>query len=203
MKKLKPFLGFELNYDENGNVEVNNLKNYPQETKNCQEFFERLELIKIDESKITFPTKLKKWSVTINPHTEGTIMEYFNIQGIKKVVEENKSKLIDKITFIKPSIIYPKKAKYPNLIIHFYQVVDEGGENIFDDFDLVDYSQIFYENVNQFTKKRIANLDKLVNTKELFQIPYLPIELVTFDDMGNIRDFTNHILAENLKKRLF
>ena len=46
------------------------------------------EIKKIDESKITFPIQLKEWVVTISPTDKDTIMEYFKIDGIKKVVEE-------------------------------------------------------------------------------------------------------------------
>jgi hypothetical protein len=195
MKKLKPIFGFNVNYDENGNIEVNDVCNYPSERKNCLEFYNRIELLKIDESKITFPLMIKDWVVTINPTDKETIMEYFKIGGIKQVVEEQKSKLIGKTTFIKPEIHYPKKAKYPNLIIHFYQLVNEGGVLIYDEYDMIDYCQIVYENTKQFTKKRIAKLEKYVNTAELFQMPFLPMEMVRFDENGNIKDFEQHLLA--------
>ena len=192
MKKLKPIFGFNVNYDDEGHIEVDVSCSYPQEKKNCQEFYNRMELLKIDESKITFPLMIKDWVVTINPTNKETIMKYFKIEGIKKVVEEHKSKLIGKTTFIKPEIHYPKKAKYPNLIIHFYQLVDEGGVEIYDEYDLIDYCQIFYDNTLQFTEKRIADLEKLVNTEELIRMPFLPIELVRFDEFGNVMDFEQH-----------
>ena len=191
MKKLKPIFGFRVNYDDGGNIEVDVSCGFPQEKKNCQEFYNRMELLKIDESKITFPIMIKDWVITINPNDKETIMEYFKIEGIKKVVEEQKSKLIGKTTFIKPEIYYPKKAKYPNLTIHFYQL-DEGGVEIYDDYDLIDYCQIFYENIHQFTKKRIEDLERYVNSEELIRMPFLPIELVRFDEFGNIMDFEQH-----------
>lgn len=194
MKKLKPIFGFDVNYDENGNIEVNDVCNYPSERKNCLEFFNRMELLKIDESKITFPLMIKDWVVTINPTDNETIIEYFKIGGIKKVVEEQKSKLIGKTTFIKPEIYYPPKTKYPNLHIHFYQLVGEGGVLIYDEYDLIDYCKIHY-NTKQFTKKRVADLEKLVNVAELQQMPFLPMEMVRFDEMGNIKDFEQHLLA--------
>ena len=192
MKKLKPIFGFRVNYDDGGNIEVDVSCGFPQEKKNCQEFYNRMELLKIDESKVTFPLMIKDWVVTINPTDKETIMEYFKIEGIKKVVEEQKSKLIGKKTFIKPEINYAKKVKYPNLIIHFYQLVDEGGVEIYDEYDLINHCQIFYDNTLQFTDKRIADLEKYVNTEELIRMPFLPIELVRFDEFGNIMDFEQH-----------
>ena len=192
MKKLKPLFGFDVNYDEEGNIEVDISCGFPQEKKNCQEFYDRMELLKIDESKITFPMMIKNWVFTINPINKETIMEYYKIGGIKKVVEEHKSKLIGKTTFIKPEIHYPKKAKYPNLIIHFYQLVNENGVLIDNSDEMIEYCQIYYDNTNQFTKKRISDLEKYVNTEELLRIPFLPIELVRFDEFGNITDFIQH-----------
>ena len=202
MKKLESYLGFDINLDNEGNVIINDMCEYPQLSKNCQTFHNKLELIKIDESKITFPTQLKKWDVTISVTDKESIMEYFKIDGIKKVVEENKSKLIGNFTFIKVEIFFPKKSKYPKLAVHFYQVVEEGGVVIYDEYDMVDFCQIYY-NTKQFTDKRIADLEKYVNTQELFQIPFLPIELVRFDVDNNITPFLNHELAKNISELPF
>jgi hypothetical protein len=202
MKKLESYLGFDINLDDEGNVVINDMCEYPQLSKNCQTFYRKLELIKIDKSKITFPTKLKEWVVTISANDKKTIMEYFKIDGIKKVVEENKSKLIGKLTFVKAELYFPKKSKYPKLAVHFYQVMDEGGVEIYDEYEMLEFCKIFYENTKQFTKKRIADLEKYVNTQELFQIPFLPIELVRFEN-GNLKDFENHLLAKSASELPF
>ena len=191
MRNLEPLFGFNVNYDENGNIEINDVKQFPQESKNSQKLYDRLELLKIEESGVKFPLMLKKWTVTISPNNKETIINYFRISGIKKVVEENKPKLVGKTTFVKGAIQFEKKCKYPNLNIYFFQVVDEGGEEIIDAYDMIDYSVINYV-PKQFTKKRIDDLEKLVNTEELLRISYLPIELIRFDDFGNIKDFKLH-----------
>jgi len=195
MIDLQPLFGFDVNRDENGNIGIDIPCSFPQDNKNCQIFFDKLELIKIDESKIAFPLMLKDWLVTITPDNKETIKKYFEIDGIKRVVEEHKAKLVGKTTFIKPEIYYPRKSKYPNLIIHFYQLVNDGGVLIDDAYDMVEYCKIFYYDTKQFTKKRIADLEKYVNTQELFQIPFLPLEIVRFDKIGNLMDFEQHKLA--------
>lgn len=203
MKKLESYLGFDINLDDEGNVVINDFCSYPAMSKNCRIFYRKLELIKIDESKLTFPIRLKAWVVTISPTDKQTIQEYFRIDGIKKVVDENKSKLIDKVTFIKGQIYYPKKCKYPKLDVHFYQVVDEGGTLIENASQMVDFCEIYYDNTKQFTPKRISDLEKLVNTKELFQIPCLPIELVRFNIDKDITQFLNHELAKSVSELPF
>jgi hypothetical protein len=80
--------------------------------------------------------------------------------------------------------------------------VEEGGVVIYDEYDMVDFCQIYY-NTKQFTDKRIADLEKYVNTQELFQIPFLPIELVRFDMDNNITPFLNHELAKNISELPF
>ena len=203
MKKLESIFGFDVNLDDEGNVVINDMCEYPQLSINCQTFYNNLEQLKIDESKITFPTQLKEWVVTISPTDKETITEYFKIDGIKKVVEENKSKLIDKITLVKGEIYYPKKSKYPKLAVHFYQVVNEGGVLIDDTYDMIEFCQIYYDNTKQFTQKRIADLEKFVNTQELFQIPCLPIELVRFNIDKDITQFLNHELSKSASELPF
>ncbi len=203
MKKLESIFGFDVNLDDEGNVVINDMCNYPQINQQCFSFFQQLELIKIDESKITFPIQLKEFIVTISATDPETIKEYFKIDGIKKVVEEQKSKLVGKTTFIKPEIYFPKKSKFPKLAVHFYQVVDEDGVLIDDAYDMVEFCQIYYDNTNQFTKKRIADLEKFVNTQELFQIPCLPIEMVRFYETGGIKNFENHILSKSVSELPF
>lgn len=195
MKQLEPLFGFPLEYDENGNILISNVCAYPQESRECQKFYRYLQLLKIMDSGITFPLRMVHFTVTVNPIDEHTIKEYFNIMGIKKVVEENKSKLIGKTTFIKPQVDYNKKTKYPNLQVHFFQVVDEGGEELFEDFDFLEFTNIHYQNTKQFTKKRVADLEKLVNPEELFQMSFLPLEMVRFDESNNVLDFEFHLLA--------
>ena len=191
MKKLKPILGFECSIDKQKLVSVEVNCDYPQQKTNCLSFYKKLEELKITESNITFPIRLKTSVITINPTDKFTIMNYFKINGIKKIVEENKSNLVGKTTFIKPEIQYPPKAKYPNLHIHFYQVSEVDGMEVLDIEDMFESCFIHY-NTKQFTDKRISDLEKYVNTEELIRIPFLPIELVRFDEFGNIMDFEQH-----------
>lgn len=181
MKKLKPLFGFECESDEQGLVSIDVDCEFPQDRVNCEILYKRLEELKIIESKIEFPLRLKHWVVTINPTDKFTLMNYFRIEGIKKIVEENKSKLIGKTTFVKPEVQYKKKAKYPNLHIHFYQVSDDNGIEILDIQDMLETCFIYYENTKQFTKKRLSDLEEFVNPLELQVMTFFPMELVEFD----------------------
>jgi hypothetical protein len=191
MKKLKPLFGFECESDEQGLVSIDVDCEFPQDRVNCEILYKRLEELKIIESKIEFPLRLKHFIVTINPTDKFTIMNYFRIEGIKKIVEENKSKLMGKTTFVKPEVQYNKKAKYPNLHIHFYQVSEDEGMQIFDIEDMIESCFIYYENNKQFTKKRLSDLEEFVNPLELQVMTFFPMELVEFDiENGNeILDF--------------
>jgi hypothetical protein len=180
MKKLKPLLGFGCKADGQGLVSIDVDCQFPQERDNCKMLYNRLEELKIIDSMIEFPLRLKHWVVTVNPD-KFTLMNYFRIDGIKKIVEENKSKLIGKMTFVKPEVQYNKKAKYPNLHIHFFQVTDEEGIEIIDIQDMLETCFIYYENTKQFTKKRLSDLEEFVNPLELQVMTFFPMELVEFD----------------------
>jgi hypothetical protein len=191
MKKLDPLFGFECETNERGLISINVECEFPQERNNCEMLYKRFEELMIIDSQVEFPLRLKHWIVTINPTDKFTIMNYFRIEGIKKIVEENKSKLMGKATFVKPEVQYNKKAKYPNLHIHFYQVSEDEGIEIKDLYDMVDSCFIFYENTKQFTKKRLSDLEEFVNPLELQVMSFFPMELVMFDieNENEILDF--------------
>jgi hypothetical protein len=192
MKKLKTLFGFECETFEDGLVSINVDCKFPQEKSNCEILYKKFEGLMIIDSKIKFPLRLKHWIVTINPTDKFTIMNYFRIDGIKKIVEENKSTLLGKKTFVKPEVQYSKKSKYPNLHIHFYQVSDDEGMEIMDIEDMIEFCFIYYENTKQFTKKRLADLETYVNPSELQVMTFFPMELVRFNGI-KILDFPHHI----------
>ena len=196
MKKLKPLFGFECRLDDDGLVEVDIECEFPADTKNCLKFFKKLEEQKIIDSKIDFPIKLIHFIISIKATDKFTIMNYFSIDGLKKIVEEHKSKLIGKTTFVKPEVQYQKKGKYPNLHLHFYQASDDEGMMVFDIDDMIESCFIHYDNTKQFTAKRLADLEPYVNPLELQIMSFLPMELVKFDDEGEIEDFQQHLLAK-------
>jgi hypothetical protein len=181
MKKLKPLLGFGCKADGEGLVSIDVDCQFPQERDNCKMLYKRLEELKIIDSMIEFPLRLISWTITVNPTDKFTLMNYFRIDGIKKIVEENKSKLIGKTTFIKPEVQYKKKGKYPNLHIHFFQLSEDDGIEILDIQEMQETCFIYYENTKQFTKKRLSDLEEFVNPLELQVMTFFPMELVEFD----------------------
>jgi hypothetical protein len=195
MKKLDPLFGFECETNERGLISIEVDCQFPQERNNCEILYKRFEELMIIDSQVEFPLRLKHWMVTINPTDKFTIMNYFRIEGIKKIVEENKSKLIGKTTFVKPEVQYNKKAKYPNLHIHFYQVSEDEGIEMINIYDMVESCFIYYENTKQFTKKRLSDLEEFVNPLELQVMSFFPMELVMFDieNENEILDFPQQI----------
>jgi len=195
MKKLDPLFGFECETNERGLISIEVDCQFPQERNNCEILYKRFEELMIIDSQVEFPLRLKHWMVTINPTDKFTIMNYFRIEGIKKIVEENKSKLIGKTTFVKPEVQYNKKAKYPNLHIHFYQVSEDEGIEMINIYDMVESCFIYYENTKQFTKKRLSDLEEFINPLELQVMSFFPMELVMFDieNENEILDFPQQI----------
>jgi hypothetical protein len=200
MKKLKTILGLEYKRLDDGFYQIEVNYDFPQQSKSTQLFYNCLEEYNIIESGIQFPIRLIHWIDTINPLNKETIMNYYNIRGIKKIVEENKSKLIDKKTFIKPEVSFGKKKKYPNLHVHFYQLSEDKGTLINNINEMINFCSIQYENTKQFTSKRISDLEIYVNTLEIRQMTFLPMEEVKFDNNGQIIDFQHHLrVLEGIK----
>jgi hypothetical protein len=192
MEKLQSLLGFECEKTDDGLVSIDVNCAFPQEKKNCLLLYNRLEELMIIDSKIEFPLRLKHWVETKKVTDQYTLMNYFRISGIKKIVEENKSKLIGKTTFVKPEVQYSKKGKYPNLHIHFYQVAEDEGMRIMDIEDLIESCHIHYDSTKQFTKKRLSDLEPYINPVELQVMTFFPMELVQFDG-DEILDFPHQM----------
>ena len=197
MKKVQTILGLKYKRLDDGFYAIEVDYDFPQQSKSTLLFYNCLEQSNINESEIKFPIRLIKWVDTINPINKETIMNYYNIKGIKKIVDKNKSKLIGKTTFIKPEVQYPKKAKYPNLHVHFYQVSEDKGTLINNINEMIQFCSINYENTKQFTSKRISDLEIYVNTLEIRQMTFLPMEEVKFDNNGQIIDFQHHLRVLN------
>ena len=89
MEKLQTLFGFECEANERGLISINVDCEFPQERNNCEMLYKRFEELMIIDSQVEFPLRLKHWTVTINPTDKFTIMNYFRIEGIKKIVEEN------------------------------------------------------------------------------------------------------------------
>jgi hypothetical protein len=189
MKKLPPLFGFKCETNERGLISIDVNCEYPQQKDNCLLLYNKFQELIIIDSKISFPFRLKHFSVTINPTDKFTIMNYFKIDGVKKIVEENKNELVGRRTFVKPQVIYNKKTKFPNLLIHFYQLSEDEEMEIIDNMqDMIDWCALKYENTKQFTKKRLSDLEKYVNPLELQVMSFFPMELVVFDG-DEILDF--------------
>jgi hypothetical protein len=200
MKDSKTIFGLKYNKLDDGFYAVEVNYDFPQQSEGTLKFYNGLEEHNIKESGIQFPIRLIHWVDTINPVNKETIMDYYDIRGIKKIVEENKSKLIGKTTFIKPEVSFEKKKKYPNLHVHFYQISEDRGTLINNVNEMIQFCSIHYENTKQFTSKRISDLEKYVNTLEIHQMTFLPMEVVKFDNNGQIIDFQHHLrVLEGIK----
>jgi hypothetical protein len=70
----------------------------------------------------------------------------------------------------------------------------DDGIEILDENEMTAKCMIHYENTKQFTAKRIADLEPIVNPLELQCMSFFPMELVEFDEenRNKIKDFYQH-----------
>lgn len=198
MIELHDIYGFSVNKnEEDGSIEIDNNCEYPQQSEDCENLYQSIEWVIIEEEKLNFPLNLKEWKVTLEP-TEENIIQYYSLEGIILYLQQFKTKLIDTTTFFKLEVFYPQNKSLPNLILHFYEVNYEDTLDIIDNYGFSDRCFIKY-NINQLTPDRIVNLEKNnINYKWIRHIPLFPIEVIKFED-GNILNF-NH---QELNKSLF
>lgn len=196
MKTLPTLFGFEAyRNEEDCTIEIDNNCIFPQISDECRKLYQAIERMLIAEEQLKYPLKIDEWNTIIEP-TKENIEKYYSLEGFKLFVEENKDKFIDTVTFYKPEIEYANEEDdLPNIIFHFYKVSYEDELNILTTFDFSDYCFISYKDTNQFTDSRI---EKLVNSginEILIQyIPMFPIEIIKFNENGNIINFRHQEL---------
>lgn len=149
----------------------------------------------IAEEELNYPLKIEEWNLIIEPTNEN-ILKYYSLDGFKLFIDENKDKFIDTITFYKPEVMYVNdEDDLPYIIFHFYKVSYEGELNILTTFDFSDNCLISYKFTNQFNARRIEKLiDSGINEILIQYIPMFPVEIIKFNDNGDIINFRHQEL---------
>jgi hypothetical protein len=198
MIKLDDIYGFPVfNNDKDGTIEIDSNCEYPQQSEECENLYQSIEYVFIEEQKLNFPLNINEWKAIIEP-TEENIKQYYSTEGIILYMQQFKTRLIDRTTFFKLEIHYSQDKSLPNLILHFYEVNYKDTLNISNPYDFSDRCFIKY-NIDQLTPDRIINLGKNnINYEWIRHIPLFPVEVIKFEN-GNIKKF-NH---QELNKSLF
>jgi hypothetical protein len=192
MEDLEEIYGFPV-FQEKENMVIDTNCNYPQQSSACKRLFVALESIKLEDENIIFPLKVKRWSVIIDP-TEENIIQYFSMRGIMRYIEQYHSRLKDTITFFKPEVYFPSKYSLPVLTLHFYELNYEGRLNISNAYQLSNLCMIDVRDI-KITPYRLYELEKYNIDVDWFKhLPFLPMELIKFDETGNIMEFQHQKL---------
>lgn len=197
MLKLEDIYGFPVSKnEEDGTIEIDSNCFYPCQSEDCENLYQSIEWVFIEELELNFPLNLQEWKVTIEP-TEENIKKYYSPKGIILYLQQFKTKLLDTTTFFKLEVFYPQNKSLPHLILHFYEVNYEDTLDISDNYDFSDRCLVKY-NTNQLTPDRITNLgDNNINYKWILNIPLFPIQVIKFED-GNIQNFKHQELNKSL-----
>lgn len=195
MKKYDDLYGFPVKKNEvEGIIEIDSNCNYPSQSIECKDLFQGIERLFINEEKLKYPLNINESKVVLKP-TKENIENYFSIEGIKRYLEEIKSRLIGTITFYKPEVHFGKNKLLPSLILHFYQVNYNGKLNINNSYEFSNKCFINYNDKEQLSPDRVSNLDNhKINSEWIRHIPLYPIELIKFDSQNNIISFRHQEL---------
>lgn len=197
MIKLEDIYGFPVSKNkENGTIVIESNCEYPQQSEDCENLYQSIECIFIEEQNLNFPLNIKEWKAIIEP-TEENIKQYYSPEGIILYMQQFKTRLIDKTTFFKLEVHYSQDKSLPNLILHFYEANYKGNLNISNTYDFSDKCFVKY-NTDQLTSNRIINLGKNnINYKWIRHIPLFPIEVIKFDEDKNIKKFNHQELNKS------
>jgi hypothetical protein len=196
MIKLEDIYGFPVNKNKkDGTIEIESNCEYPCQSEECENLYQSIACVFIEEQNLIFPLKIKEWKAIIEP-TEENIRQYYSPAGIILYMQQLKKRLLDTTTFSKLEVNYSKDKSLPNLILHFYEVNYKDTLNVLNTYDFSDRCYVKY-NTEQLTPDRIINLsDNNINYKWIRHIPLFPIEVIKFED-GNIKKFSHQELNKS------
>ena len=196
MKTIPSLFGFKATKNEEDcTISIDNNCTFPQISDECKLLYQAIERMLIAEEELNYPLKIEEWNLIIEPTNEN-IEKYYSLDGFKLFIDENKDKFIETITFYKPEIVYVNdEDDLPYIIFHFYKVSYEGELNILTTFDFSDNCFISYKFTNQFNARRIEKLiDSGINEILIQYIPMFPVEIIKFNEYGDIKDFRHQEL---------
>ena len=197
MIKLEDIYGFPVcKNKEDGTIVIDSNCEYPQQSEDCENLYQSIECIFIEEQNLNFPLNIKEWKAIIEP-TEENIKQYYSPEGIILYMQQFKTQLIDTTTFFKLEVHYSQDKSLPNLILHFYEVNYKDNLKVVNTYDFSDRCFIKY-NIEQLTPDRIINLGKNnINYEWIRHIPLFPVEVIKFDVDKNIKKFSHQELNKS------
>ena len=115
MIKLKDIYGFPVSKnEEDGTIVIDSNCEYPQESEDCENLYQAIECIFIEEQNLNFPLNIKEWRAIIEP-TEENIKQYYSPEGIILYMQQFKTQLIDTTTFFKLEVHYSQDKSFQTL----------------------------------------------------------------------------------------
>jgi hypothetical protein len=167
---------------------IKDFPNLPSTDKNLDYLFILMSLqsMILNDEKIFFPTKFDIWFLDIIPNKKNLSEHNFSIDGIKKIIEENKTKLLEKKFFIKFQILFNNSNSLPTIRIHFYNFSDRGVNEISNESFLYPFIFFIYEE-KIFNKRRIDKMKKVgINPNFIQILPMVNLCPVKFEENGEI-----------------
>ncbi len=193
MRKVEKLHGFPVEKDnEKGIVIIKSDCDHPLQSNACKSLYQDIEKLILKDEKIKFPVNVHEWQVIIEP-TEQNKM-YYSFEGILKYINQYKKRIIGTTTLFKPEIYFNEKYNLPIITLHFY-LLSYNGELFVE--NSTHLSNIFLISVKDIliTPERRKKLEENnINVEWIKHIPFLPMELIKFDDNGNVQEFTHQKL---------
>lgn len=201
MKTVEDLYGFRVFHNEKEKIyEILEFPHFPQETKQSQQLYFRIESENFTKRHFQFPIKLNITERIVEIKYEN--IEFITLRDIYDVIEKDKNRFINTDTFFKVELVYENKICI--LSILYYTICDNGTTTIQNIHDLLDFTFIKY-NTKKFTKKFIKPRIKKYgnNPRDIEHIPLLPLLWLDYDENYNLIYFNHFQLIDDDKNLPF
>ncbi|WP_304142547.1 hypothetical protein [Mesoflavibacter zeaxanthinifaciens] len=161
----------------------------PTTDKNIDYLFIMMSLqsIILQEEGIEFPSFLERWSIDITPNENNLKNNKFSLEGIREIVSQIKTRILEGKTFFKTQVIYGNEEQLPTIRIHFFQFVKKGEYIARYESSLYPFIFFLYEE-NFFSDERIKTMeDNGIHFGFMEVLPIMNLCGVEFDENGKLK----------------
>lgn len=170
-------------------ITLDDFPSVPTTDKNIDYLFIMMSLqsIILMEEDIEFPSFLERWSIDITPNENNLKNNRFSLEGIREIVTQFKTRILEGKTFIKTQVIYEDGDPLPTIRIHFFQFIKKGEYIARFESSLYPFIFFVYEE-NFFSEERIKIMwDNSIHFGFMEVLPIMNLCRVEFDENGNLK----------------
>lgn len=184
MEELINLMGFDIHYrTDDGNYEITNFPEFPQETEKSKMFFKIIDKSKFYDRNIQFPNRLNLIQEVYE--IDYNLFNKFNLDELFEFIKKHKNRFINTDTFFKVKLDYENNKCV--FTINFYTISEDGLIFVENINELIDIISIEHD-IEKFSEKfkDISSREDINIPNEIEYIPILPLIWLDFDENNDL-----------------